>query len=303
MTLRSEPERMSRRASLISSTLGWRSVLLRIHAASSRAWACERPACVTWMRSRRASARVARGGSKRRATSSRQPVSFDQERSVTLRVGSRASNPGSEWRPERSPVESTTTRRRERPARLHERLPALGIEAQQQEHGQVGQEEAGDQARQCGALVAGCESHELAAQLAGAARRGRRDDLGGRVELARAMRGQRDDRPRRAVARQLLEQARHALGLARVVREHDEVEQLRARLAPLAAAQLGETLLDAAIALTVAATCVRRAPAGRRPRRGPSCLRRTGAERRPRSARRAARDPRHARRPSRRRCG
>src|SRR4029079_6372490 len=40
----------------------------------------------------------------------RQPVSFVQERSVTLRVGSRASSPGSECSPDRSPVESTTTR-------------------------------------------------------------------------------------------------------------------------------------------------------------------------------------------------
>ena len=34
------------------------------------------------------------------------------------------------------------------------------------------------------------------------------------------------------------------VGLARVVGEDDEVEQLRARLAALAAAQLGEALLD-----------------------------------------------------------
>ena len=69
----SEPERMSRRASLVSSTLGWRSVRLRIQAASSRACACERPACVTSMRSRRVerarrAAAGRRGGPRARAS-------------------------------------------------------------------------------------------------------------------------------------------------------------------------------------------------------------------------------------------
>ncbi len=157
-------------------------------------------------------ARAARGGSKSRATSSRQPVSFVQERSVTLRVGSRASSPGSEWRPERSQVESTTTRVANGQQALDQRLPALGIEAQQQEHRQVGQQQARDQARQRRA-VARRRPGVTSSQRSSAP-----PPLGEAVvttsALASTLRSprscQRDDRPRRAVAGQLLEQPRHA---------------------------------------------------------------------------------------------
>ena len=187
----SEPERMSRRGSLVSSTLGCRPVRLRTQAASSRAWAVERPACVSSMRSSLPSARVARGGSKRRATSSRQPVSFDHERSVTLRLGSRASSPGSEWRPERSPVESTTTRVANDQQEATSGSQRSGSRRSSRNTGQVGQQEARDQARQRRAVVARGEAHELAAQLAPSplGERGR-DDVGARIER-RARRARR----------------------------------------------------------------------------------------------------------------
>ena len=180
----SEPERMSRRASLVSSTLGCRCVRLRIQAASSRACACERPAWVISMRSRRVSARVARGGSKRRATSSRQPVSFDHERSVTLRFGSRASSPGSEWRPERSPVESTTTRVANDQQASTSGSQRSGSRRSSRNTGRSGSRRLAIRLGSAAPSSPAARCHELAAQLALAARRARRDDLGARVERA-----------------------------------------------------------------------------------------------------------------------
>ena len=236
---------MSRRASLVSSTLGCRPVRLSTQAASSRACAVERPACVSSMRSSLASARAARGGSKRRATSSRQPVSFDHERSVTLRFGSRASSPGSEWRPERSPVESTTTR-----VANDQQAPTSGS---QRSGSRRSRRKTGRSGSSRLAIRLGRAAPSLPAARRTSSQRssappplgdGRRHDLGAGVHRALATLCQRDDRPRRAVARQVLEQPRHAVGLARIVGEHHQIEQLRARLAPLAAAQLGEALLD-----------------------------------------------------------
>ena len=299
----SEPERMSRRASLISSTLGWRLVLLRIQAASSRAWACERPACVTWMRSRRASARVARGGSKRRATSSRQPVSFDQERSVTLRLGSRASSPGSEWRPERSPVESTTTRLANDQHALTSGSQRSGSRRSSRNTGRSGRSRL--------AMRLGSAAPSSPAARVTSSQRSSPAPLGegvvttsaaassSRAPCAASAMIARDGRlPGSCSSRRAMRSA--SRGSSASTTRSSSCVRASPRSPPRSSARRSST---AAMALTAAATCVRRAPAGRRPRRGPSCLRRTGAERRPRSARRAARDRRRARRPSRRRCG
>ena len=222
---------------------------------------------------------------------------------MTLRVGSRASNPGSEWRPERSPVESTTTRVASDQHAFTSGSQRSGSRRSSRNTGRSGSRSP--------AIRLGSAAPSSPAARRTSSQRSSPAPLGEGVVTtsavassarapcpASAMIAREGRLPGSCSSRRAMRSA--SRGSSASTTRSSSCVRASPRSPLRSSARRSWT---AVIALTAAATSVRRAPASRPPPRAPSCLPRTGAGRRPRSARRAGPGPRRAMRPGRHRCG